>query len=351
MNVLQTVLILASAAAVQAQMKPVKSPVLGCSVLRKCGEIFDDYSVGYHGAIAAICFAKHNKKDTGATTLTQIETNYAGHPVSHGGNKSSIKNGQACFLLRPAETIVRVEAEVQVDRKQEMNKARLWSLRLITNTNRTSDWYGRASKYGVKYDVLGIEAPSNNSHVIALHGFGMDGNATYPIRGVGVYWGAGGGAGVWVPISSCVGCGSWSFEFDYGTDKTHSTETKVTRTWTMSVTLEMGYSFGGFSSSLSISNTWSSEVMHDTKDSFEVTTMEKRSFTCDKDNLYQWQMTSSFDDPVTPVTTFTSYMVCTDNFEPCCLPGTFSKDPSRCDLKPEAPNNCNKTKTTVPIYF
>merc|ERR1712003_299354 len=112
----------------------------------------------------------------------------------------------------------------------------------------------------------------------------------------------------------------------------------------MSVTWEMGYSFGGFSTGLSISNTWSTQVMHDTKDSFKVTKMEKRSFTCDKKNLYQWQMTSSFDDPISPVTTFTPYMACTDSFEPCCLPGTSSSDPNVCDIKPDAPNNCNKHK-------
>jgi hypothetical protein len=324
-------------------MTPKKSEVLGCSVLRKCGEAFDDYSVGYHGAIAAICFAKHNAKDTGSTTLSQISTNYAGHPVSHGGNESTIAEGQACFYLNPAETIVHVEAEVQVN-KQGNDMARLYSLQFTTNTGRQSGWFGRASKQGVgkKSTILSLEAPVNNSHVIAIHGFGTEANTTSAVHGLGVYWGYGGGAGVWAPIKSCVGCGSWSFEFDYGTDKTHSTETQVTRTWTMTVTAEMGYSFGGFSAGLSISNTWSSQVMHDTKDSFEVTTMEKRSFTCDKDNLYQWQMTSSFDDPVTPVTTFTSYMACTDDFAPCCLPGTFSKDPSVCDLKPDAPNNCHK---------
>jgi len=148
-------------------------------------------------------------------------TNYAGHPISHGGNASSIRNEQACFFLHPAETIVHLEAEVQLDKKQEKNSAHLYSLRFTTNNGRQSAWFGRASKVGVgkKSTLLSLKAPVNNSHVVAIHGFGTEANTTWAIHGLGVYWGYGGGAGVWAPIKSCVGCGSWSFEFDYGRTK------------------------------------------------------------------------------------------------------------------------------------
>jgi len=345
MRVLSTFILFACALTGHARVDPVKSPVLGCSVLHNCGEIFDDYSTGYHGAIAEICFAKHKAGDTGATTLSEIITNYAGHPVPHGGNKSSINDGQSCFALEPGEAIVAVEAEIKENKDPEKNS--LESLRFNTSLGRTSLWFGRASRYGLKYPVQGITAPSADVHVVAVHGYGTESNKTNAIFGLGVYWGAGGGAGSWVPISSCVGCGSWSFDFEYGTKKTSSTETQVTQTWTNSVTFEMGFSFDGFSAGLSISNTYSKSVMHDSKDSFEVTTLQTKHFTCDKDNLYQWQMTSNFDDPSAPSSTFTSFMACTDNFEPCCLPGTFSNDPTVCDLKPEAPSSCSATSLTA----
>jgi hypothetical protein len=81
-------------------------------------------------------------------------------------------------------------------------------------------------------------------------------------------------------------------------------------------------------------------VMTDIKDSFEVTTMSKRTFSCSMTNLFQWQMTTNFDTPDSPSTTHSAAMICTNVAKPCCLPMTFSSDPTKCDLDPTAPNSC-----------
>jgi hypothetical protein len=316
---------------------PIKSDVLGCSGDRKCGQIFDDYHTGYHGAVAGICFGKRSKKDTGATSLSYFEVSYAGNPVHHGGTKH--KDDLDCYLLTQGEHIVRVEGEVQ----ERRGASKLKSLRFTSNYNRTSNWFGRAHKYGVSDPVVTTVAPAADLHVMAVHGLGTARNTTNAIRGFGVYWGAGGGAassGFWALVKSCPGCGTWDFEYDYGTVHSKSKETQVTNTWSMSVSEELKYSFDGFSTSTTVSSSWSRAVMTDIKDSFEVTTMSKRTFSCSMTNLFQWQMTTNFDTPDSPSTTHSAAMICTNVAKPCCLPLTFSSDPTKCDLDPAAPNSC-----------
>jgi len=232
------------------------------------------------------------------------------------------------------EVITKVEVEVANNSEDN----RIQSLRFTSNIGRSSDWFGRAHDDGPQDAVHLLTPQSNNTHLVAVHGFGqnidMDDRA---IEGFGVYWGSGGGSGYWYPAKSCIGCRSWTFKYDYGTDHREMEDPEA---WAASVTKEMGFSFAGLSSQTKIDQDSSKTILQDTRESF-VTDITWKTFTCNSTYLYQWVFESRFDTPSSPTTTHTSVMVCTDVVAPCCLPFTFSKDPTKCDLHPDAPNTCH----------
>merc|ERR1711953_679300 len=101
----------------------------------------------------------------------------------------------------------------------------------------------------------------------------------------------------------------------------------------------------GSRGSVSITGSYSGSVVSDTMSSFSTTECHDETTTCDKRYFWQWQFTNNFaidgDGPVVAAT-LSPHKICTDVAQPCCLPGTYSTDPTKCDLVPNSPNLCGK---------
>jgi hypothetical protein len=174
-----------------------------------------------------------------------------------------------------------------------------------------------------------------------MHLMGFHGRAGTEIFQIGAYWGKGGGSAEWKAIQNCWGCGSHAYEYTSCTEKSGSDSTTKTKSWSIGVTKELSFGFFGMGSKLKIESKYSRSVVEKTERSFRDSTCVKKSFTCDKQYLWQWTYTSNFDGQGAVLTT-TDALACTDEPRPCCMPFTFSKraSPTNCDLDPSAPNTC-----------
>lgn len=279
------------------------------------GSDFNHYHYnGLGGAIHEICVRSGSRLD-------RIEVNYAGRKMAHGGGGGDWD----CFPLNSGETITRVIIRTgsEVD-----------SIRFVTSAGRWSRKYG-----GNGGDERTLSAPAGK-HLMALYG-----RSGSRVDRLGLYWGSGGGTGSWVALRNCVGCGTVRFKLTECSERGGSNSDQLTTEWSMSVSKEIsaGFEYMGITggAKVNIDTSYSEQTVSRTESSFMDTRCVEKEFTCDKHYLWQWSFQSNFDG-LGSVSTHAPDKVCTDEPNPCCLPGTFTAQsgPRSCVLNPGAPNTC-----------
>lgn len=267
---------------------------------------------GLAGGINKICVRSGSLVD-------RLEVHFAGREMKKGGGGG----GHRCFSLTEKEYIVKVWLRTgsMVD-----------SIKFQTSKGRVSPQFG---KNGGKLHTL--TAP-HGMHLMSFHG-----RVGSKVDKLGLYWGKGGGSGSWKAIKSCVGCDPWTFEVTECSERSDSHGAEVTSAWSMGTSTEMsaGFEFDGFSGGATntITSSFSESVVTSSSTNFKTSRCDKTLYPCSKGYLWQWTFTSNFDGLGT-VFTHGGAIVCTHVPNPCCLPGTFSDDPSKCDRDPKAPNTC-----------
>lgn len=279
------------------------------------GKDFDHYNYnGLGGAIREICVRSGKRVD-------QIEVNYAGRKMPEGGSGGD----RDCFPLNSGETVTRlvIRTGSEVD-----------AIRFMTSAGRWSRNYG-----GGGGTERSLYAPAG-MHLMAIYG-----RTGRRVDRIGVYWGSGGGTGSWIALRNCVGCGEVRFKLTECSERGGSSSDQLTRDWSMSVSQEIsaGFEFEGITggTKINIAQTYAEQTVSRTESSFLDTRCVEKEFTCDKNYLWQWTFESNFDG-LGSVKTHASDKVCTDEPNPCCLPGTFTEQsgPRSCVLSPSAPNAC-----------
>ena len=104
--------------------------------------------------------------------------------------------------------------------------------------------------------------------------------------------------GKWVQLPSCTGCASNEYKKEVGV--TELTESEITDTWSTSIetTVKAGFEFDVASSSISVSETVGREVASRMKSQFSTIATESSTFTCNKNKLFQWQISAISNDGI-----------------------------------------------------
>jgi hypothetical protein len=277
------------------------------------GSAFDHWNYDrLAGAISKVCVRSGSRVD-------RLTVHYAGREKLQGGGGGS---DRGCFSLGESEFITKVWLRAG---------SRLDAIQFTTSHHRVSPTYGGGGG-GVHVHY----APAGT------HLMGFFGRSGHEVDKLGLVWGRGGGSGQWSRVHSCTGCGPLDYKVQRCSERSGSTSKQVTSAWSVSVAREMsaGFSFKGASAGTktTITASYSRETVHTESSSFTNTRCTDKATTCDKTYLWQWTFSSNFDN-LGPVVTRGHY-ACTDEPVPCCMPGTFSTNPRKCDLNPRAPNTC-----------
>merc|ERR1712232_255094 len=199
-----------------------------------------------------------------------------------------------------------------------------------------------------------IDAPAGQ-HLVAIYGnvFSQHtGNNGAVMTSVGAYWGSGVGSGQWIAKRSCPGCGPDKITVKVCTTDSSSKEVVKTSQWSLGVENELSTGFSVLNEKgeekFKVTAGVSASLVTSSKSSFEMTSCEQQEYTCDKAYLWQWVFTTNVDHKGM-VMTETAHQVCTDQAHPCCLPTSFSIDPTKCDLDPNKPHWCAETYEFVQV--
>jgi len=277
------------------------------------GSPFDHWNYNrLAGAISRVCVRSGRRVD-------RLYVHYAGRQTVQGGGGGSFRG---CFILGEREFITKIVLR---------SGTRLDAIQFTTSHHRVSPNYGGGGGSRRVY-----HAPAG-THLMGF--FGRSGREVYNL---GFVWGRGGGSSQWSRVYSCNGCGPLSYKVQRCSERSGSTSKQVTSAWSTSVANEMsaGFSFMGAKAGTktTITASYSRETVHTESSSFRNSWCTDERTTCDKTYLWQWTFSSNFDN-LGPVVTRGHY-ACTDEPFPCCMPGTFSTNPRKCDLNPRAPNTC-----------
>lgn len=290
------------------------------------GDAFDDCNdQGLKGGITQVCAR-------GASWMNLFTTYYADTKSEHGGQGGD----WSCFNLMLDEVIT----EARVCWGQEWGRTVVFSVNLKTNQGRHSPTWGTETS-----TCESATAP-DGEHLVSVFG-----RAAKYLDHIGFAWGTGGnGIGQWTQ-KSCGGCsGTWDVDTKECTTTSESHSKDVTSAWTLAAKtdLNLGFKLKGFgvSADREISGSYSHSVTEHTSSSFERTDCSDITRHCDKKYFYQWEVQTTMGTR-TPDTTLTEEWWCSDSPIACCLPGTFSSDPSDCDLDRNAPNTCDSVAITV----
>lgn len=294
------------------------------------GTAFDDCNdKAYKGGITKVC-------GRGKGCLDLIHVEYAGQSAEHGGQGGD----WSCFEFREDEFIT----NIALSEGPDWGTTVIYSFSFTTNQGRNSpNWGGGWKNPSAAYISKG---PCEDCHVVSMFG-----RAAKYVDRIGFSWGTGGnGVGSWYQ-KSCQGCTMpWSWETQECTTQSNTDTKQVTSSWTLAAKsdLNLGFKFHGVGSSedLSISGSYAHTVATSTSSSFEKKDCSTVDRSCSKNYFYQWQIQTQLGTH-DPDTTKTGVVVCTDAAEACCMPGTFSDDPSDCDLDRNAPNTCSSRDVSV----
>jgi len=320
---------------------------------------FDHYNdLGYNGGIEKICFnylssetrrRRQQHLTVGLDVVEGIIVGYAGSDVAEDAGSSDSSN-QGCFPLRAGDLITGVKTAC-------WNSGHVKSgiKLLVANYNgesRQSEWFGATPS---DESVIQSHTAPDGKHLVALAGTLRkysqgDGHDVSWVDKLKLGWGTSDNkAGRWETIHSCAGCGPTTFEKKVCSVVKSSQKEVDTTAWALSIKNELSSSFTFFGShntdTLTVEKDWAGSVVKSSSQAFETTDCETTTTTCEKTYFMNFVLSASML-PGDESKTYGPDYVCVDEL-PCCLPGTYTNDPSYC---PDSPNLCGSDDGTI-VYL
>jgi len=325
---------------------------------------FDHYNFdGFNGGISSVCFTNivnQQRRRRGCSIPASVNI-LAGVTVYYAGIKKEElpvsarpATDQGCFSINGGEVISTLEYKYVKPAASSANGDSMIAngLRIHTrniadgSVSRSSQWYGCESCFDSALGVqhVNFTAP-HGKQVVAFKGLDRTQNEIGWLSGLQVYMGDGDiGTGSWTVVGSGVP-GRWRpYKTAVCTKYSSNVSETDTKQWASGVTNELSVKFSFFDVTTQEKNmvyhNHSGSVVKTSEHAFSESQCVYTNTPCNETYLFQFQFSTDYRKMGEDITS-SSFYACADR-PPCCLPLAYSRDPSNCDLQPDAPNFCPK---------